>query len=226
MAISIIRTIIIFTAIVVSMRIMGKRQLGQLEPAELVVAVLISDLASHPLQDVGTPLLYGLAPVITLLCLQIIISGVMLKSVRVRRLLCGSPSVIIKDGKIVQSEMRKNRLTIDELGEELRKKDVTDISSVRYAVVETDGSMSVILFSRCAPLTPQQADIQVADSDIPLVIINDGRLIAENLRQLGKDERWLRNQLHRYKVSDTAQVFMMSADRGGGIYVALMEEKR
>ena len=138
MAVTIIRTIIIFVSLVISMRIMGKRQLGELEPAELVVAVLISDLASHPLQDPGIPLLYGLIPVATLLCCEILISAGILKSVRFRSLICGRPSVLIKNGVIDQLEMKKNRFTFDELAPlllelELEGKIVSD-SLCRYRV--------------------------------------------------------------------------------------------
>ena len=219
MAISIIRTIIIFTAIAVAMRIMGKRQLGQLEPSELVVAVLISDLASHPLQDVGTPLLYGLVPVIVLLC-------AMLKSVRLRHLLCGSPSVIIHNGRIVQSEMRKNRLTIDELQEELRKKDVTDLAAVRYAIVETDGSMSVLLYPEHGPMTPAQMGLHPADGGLPLVLINDGRLIGENLKSLGKDRAWLEQTLRKHGLSGVQGTFLLTVNEQGELYTAPMEAER
>ena len=226
MAISIIRTIIIFTAIAVAMRIMGKRQLGQLEPSELVVAMLISDLASHPLQDVGTPLLYGLVPVIVLLCLQILLSGAMLKSVRLRHLLCGSPSVIIHNGRIVQSEMRKNRLTIDELQEELRKKDVTDLAAVRYAIVETDGSMSVLLYPEHGPVTPAQMGLHPADGGLPLVLINDGRLIGENLQSLGKDRAWLEQTLRKHGLSGVQGTFLLTVNEQGELYTAPMEAER
>ena len=223
MAIAIIRTIILFSAIVISLRIMGKRQLGELEPAELVVAVLISDLASHPLQDIGTPLLYGLIPVLTLLCFQIIISGIMLKSVHVRSFLCGKPSVIIENGRIIQAEMRKNRLTIDELSEELRKKDILDIASVQFGIIETDGSLSAILFPECSAVTPQQMNIQIEPSGYPVIIIDDGQLLTENLTKIGRDERWLKKQLSSRKISDVSQVFMMSADNCGNIYFAARE---
>ncbi|MDR3277694.1 MAG: DUF421 domain-containing protein, partial [Oscillospiraceae bacterium] len=134
MAIAIIRTLILYLAIVVSMRVMGKRQLGELEPAEFVVAVLISDLAAHPLQDIGTPLLYGLIPVLTLLCCQVVISAAALKSVRLRAVISGKPSLVIENGKLLQKEMKKNRYTVDELTEHLRKKDITDVAAVKYAI--------------------------------------------------------------------------------------------
>ena len=122
MAISLIRTVIVYFTLILSLRIMGKRQLGELAPSELVVAVLISDLASLPLQDTGVPLLYGLVPVLTLLCSEVIISYVTLKSIKLRVFVGGKPSMIITEGVINQEEMRKNRLTLDELAVEMRKK--------------------------------------------------------------------------------------------------------
>ena len=122
MAIAIIRTLILYAVIIISLRIMGKRQIGELEPAELVVAVLISDLAAHPLQDIGTPQLYGLIPVLTLLCCEVLMSGFIVKSIKFRKLVCGKPSLLIHKGKIIQSEMKSNRFTLDELSEQLRKK--------------------------------------------------------------------------------------------------------
>jgi uncharacterized membrane protein YcaP (DUF421 family) len=205
---------------------MGKRQLGELEPAELVVAVMISDLASHPLQDIGTPLLYGLIPVLTLLCLQIILSGIMLKSVHIRSFLCGKPSIIIENGRIIQSEMRKNRLTIDELSEELRKKDILDISSVQFGIIETDGSLSAILYPQCSPVTPQQMNIRPEPSGYPMVIIDDGQLMEDNLSKLGLDRQWLKSQLLSRRVTDISQVFMMSADNCGNVYFSAKEGQK
>ena len=130
MAIVFVRTIIIFFAVILLMRLMGKRQLGELETSELVVAVMISDLAANPLQDIGIPLLNGLVPIITLFCCEIILSGLTMKSVTVRKLLCGRPSILVSDGKIDQTQMRKNRFTLDELTEELRIQGVTDIATI------------------------------------------------------------------------------------------------
>lgn len=218
MAISIIRTLIIFGAIIVSFRVMGKRQLGQLEPAELAVSILIADLASHPLQDVGTPLLYGLIPVLTLLCSQIIISGVLLKSIKLRAVLSGSPSVIIENGKLIQKQMSKNRITIDEVYEELRKKEILDIASVQFGIIETDGSLSVILYPEKSSVTPEQLNIQAHTVEYPEIVINDGRICDKAIKKLGRDRRWLDKELKKHKVTDPKQVFLMSADRSGCVY--------
>ena len=223
MIISVIRTTIIFVAIFAALRIMGKRQLGELEPAELVVAVLISDMAALPLENPGTPLVYGIAPIITLLCLQVIISALINKSIKLRSLICGRPSMIIENGAILQSEMRKNRFTIDELTEELRKNGVTDISTVKYAILETDGTLSTLLYPEHSPLTPKQAGINADKTGYPVILINDGNILHENLKVLGKTEKWMLEQMSHYGADDPANVYMMSADCTGKIYFCEME---
>jgi len=224
LAITIIRTVILYIAIVVSVRVMGKRQLGELEPAELVVAVLISDLASHPLQDLGTPLLHGLIPVITLLCCEVLISAGIMKSAKFRVLICGKPSIIIDKGRIVQSEMRKNRFTIDELAEELRKKGIMDISTVQYAIMETDGSLSTMLFPSESPVTPKQMGLEVRDTAYPVIVINDGRIMSENLKSIGFNEQWLKAEVSKRKIKRVEDVYLMSVDSERKIYFTKKEQ--
>ncbi|UOO38657.1 DUF421 domain-containing protein [Oscillospiraceae bacterium CM] len=223
MAISIIRTLIIYIAIIVSMRLMGKRQLGELEPAELVVAVLISDLAAHPLQDIGTPLLYGLVPVVTLLCCEVFVSAFIIKSLKFRAFVCGKPSLVIQKGTIIQSEMKKNRFTLDELSEQLRKKDISDISTVKYAVLETDGSLSTLLYADQSPLTPKQMNVQTDDTAYPVMIVNDGRVLSNNLEKMGYNDIWLKRQLSNRNIPDVKKVYLMTVDEAGRIYFAEKE---
>lgn len=206
------------------MRIMGKRQLGEMEPAEFVVAVLISDLAAHPLQDIGTPLLYGLIPVMILVLCQVLISGGMMKSLKFRSLICGKPSLIIENGKISALELQKNRVTLDELSEQLRKKDILDISTVKYAVLETDGSLSAILYPAESPLTPKHMNIQADDVGYPVIVINDGHIIEHNLKKLGFNLQWLEKQLGARKLKHADDVFLMTADTSGKVYLASRED--
>jgi len=218
LAITLIRTVIIYITLIVSQRIMGKRQLGELAPYELVVAVLISDLASVPLQDTDTPLIFGLIPVLTLISLEVLISWATLKSPRLRIFISGKPSIIISDGKIDQKEMRKNRLTIDELTVEMRKQNILDISDIRYAILESDGTLSIILYAGQSPLTPNQAHITVDEVQYPITVISDGRIMSDNLEKLGYDIKWLQNHLSSRKITDAKDVFLMQADRNGKIY--------
>lgn len=225
MAVAIIRTIILFVSLVISMRIMGKRQLGELEPAELVVAVLISDLASHPLQDPAIPLIYGLIPIVILLCCEVLISAAVLKSVKLRFLISGKPSVLIKNGKIDQREMKKNRFTVDELAEELRKKEITDISTVQYAILETDGTVSTVLFPSERPVTAGQLDVNVEDRGYPVMLINNGRILSENLKAAGRNEKWLSGELKKRGISSHNEVYVMilENEKENDVYVVRKE---
>ena len=220
MGVSFIRTMIIFLLLIISLRIMGKRQLGELEPIELVVAVLISNLAAQPLQDVGTPLIYGIVPVLTLLSCQVIISGITMKYSRFRRAICGRPSILIDNGVIIQREMRRNRISIDELYVELRGKDVTDISTVKHAILETNGTLSVILYPDFSPLSPRDMGITCEDKGSPVCVIIDGRVMAENMKLLGLDMNWLTDEIQKHGAKNAKEVYIMSVDGAGNIYFA------
>lgn len=213
-----IRTIILYLVLIIGLRLTGKRQIGELEPIELVLTLLLSDLASVPMQDFGIPLLNGLVPILTLLSLSTLFSYFSLRSVRFRSLVCGEPAIIIRDGKLLQNVMRHNRLTLDELLEELRGQGVCDIDDVKYAILETSGQLSVLLRSDCQPITARQLGKQVKDDVfLPTILINDGRLMRSNLRQCGLDESWLQEELHRQHLTDTSEVFLLSIDPAGHV---------
>ena len=203
MAVITVRTLIVFLCIYAAMRLMGKRQLGQLEPSELVVAVLITDMAAHPLQDIGIPLLNGLLPIAILLSCELLISWLGLKSSRLRALCFGKPSILMQDGRIRLEELRRNRFSLDELCEELRGKGVTDLSTVRCAVLETDGTLNVLLN------TDSQA----------VTLISDGKINAENLPLFRKDESWLLGELRSRGYSSPRQISYMNMDSLGNIFL-------
>ncbi len=226
MGVSFVRTLIIFLLLIVSLRIMGKRQLGELEPIELVVAVLISNLASQPLQDTGTPLLYGAVPVLTLLAAQMLVSGVSVRFGRVRRLICGRPSILIDNGRPVQEELRRNRISLDELYVELRAKGVTDISTVRHAILEANGTLSVLPYVAEAPVTPKIMGIAVPEPGLPISLICDGRVLSENLRLLNKDMAWLEKALSDRKLHSPGEVYLMTIDSEERIMVVKREGRR
>lgn len=226
LAIVFLRTVIMYLIVVISLRLMGKRQLGELELSEFVVSVLIADLAANPLQDIGIPLLNGLIPVVTLLCCELLISYLILKSIRFRKLLCGKPSILIADGKVDQHEMQKNRFTLDELAEELRNQSITDISKIRYAILETDGTLNTILFPSEQPVTPAQMQLQVDDPGYPTILINDGRVLSENLRRMGRDERWLQKELRKRGAASASEVYLLTLNSAGQVYYAEKERKK
>ena len=216
MLLSYIRTIIVYLVLIAGMRLLGKRQIGQLEPSEFVLAMLIADLASIPMQDSGIPLLFGLVPIVTILSLELTLSGLTMASVRFRRLLCGKPVILIENGRLIQENLRKVRITLDELTAKLRLKDVLDLKTVQYAILETDGSLSVFPFPKDMPATAKDAGIQAKKQYLPVTIIEDGYFSRENLQRSGKTEAWLTAVLeaHRSKPEDT---FLLTVDSAGKV---------
>jgi uncharacterized membrane protein YcaP (DUF421 family) len=226
LAIVFIRTLIVYFSLLIAMRLMGKRQLGEMELSEFVVAALIADLASHPLQDIGIPMLNGLIPIFTLFCLEVIISGVTMKSIKLRGLLYGKPSIIINHGKINQKEMKKNRFTADELTEELRTQSVMDISTIEYAILETNGQLNIVLTPENRPVTASQMNVQTEDTGYTAIVVSDGRVLQSNLRLMGRDENWLKKQLKSAGIDKPGDVFLMMANGADQIYVARKEKQK
>lgn len=226
MVIAFVRTIILYILLIVGIRIMGKRQVGELEPSELVLALLISDLAAVPMQDFGIPLAAGVIPIITLLCITMILSVLTMKSIRFRVLMCGRPSIVIQDGALRRNEMERNRVTIDELMEELRMQGITDITTIKYAILETNGRLSVLLRAEEQPVTAKQMGIATEDVALPLVIINDGRLLSHNLKIRGLNETWLKKQLGAQGVHRVEDVFLMTVDEQNHVFCSPKEESQ
>jgi len=216
MILSYLRTIILYLVLIAGMRLLGKRQLGQLEPSEFVLAMLIADLAAIPMQNSGIPLLFGLVPIMTVLSLELALSGLTMSSVRFRRLLCGKPVILIENGNLVQGNLRRARITLDELTAKLRLKDVLDLTTVQYAILETDGSLSVFPFPKERPASAKEAGIQVKKQSLPVTIIEDGFLSRENLRKAGKNDRWLQAVLDQHK-TDADSTFLLTVDGGGRV---------
>lgn len=226
MVIAFIRTIILYLLIIAGVRLMGKRQVGELEPSELVLALLIADLAAVPMQDFGIPLISGVIPILTLLSMTMIFSMLSMKSVRFRALLCGRPSIIVENGKLHQREMAKNRFTVDELMEELRMKGVTDISTVKYAILETNGQLSVLPYADQKPPAAKDMALSPEEGGLPIVIINDGHILEHNLKTRGYDLNWLEKQLEQRGVKKAEEVYLLTADEQGRVYFAPKEDKK
>ena len=223
---ALLRTVILYFLIMTGLRLMGKRQIGELEPSELVLTMMISDLAAVPMQDFGIPLLSGLLPILTLLALSLLLSQLSLRSLRLRALICGTPTVLIRGGKLQQDAMRKNRFTIDELMEELREQGVTRIEDVKYAVLENSGQLTVFPWTAQQPPTAEQLGLGLEDDvTLPMVIINDGRVIHRNLTACGRDENWLRKQLSREKASSPREIFLLTLDEQGQVFCVRKERE-
>jgi len=223
----IFKTAVIFFALLILMRLLGKRQLGELELSELVVSILAADLASTPLQNPELSVLSGLIPVLVLVLCELAMSWLTVKSVTLRKLLCGKPCFLIREGVLCQNTMRKCRITVDELAEALRGSDVTDPATVEYAVLETDGTLNVILYPEYRPATAGQLQRgDVTDDGYATILIADGVLMEENLRAVGKDEVWLKKELLRRGCGGVKHVFVMILFGSGKIYFAEKEARR
>ncbi len=214
MTISLIRTLLLYAVILGAVRLMGKRQISDLQTSELVVTLLISDIAAIPMQDTGQPLLSGLLPIAILIFCEIVTSVIMLKSSRARRLICGRPIVVINDGKIVQSELRRLRMTTEDLCEELRQKDVFCLEDVSYAIVETNGRMSVIKRPEKDPPTAELCGLLPQDNGIEAVVVSDGSVSDFSLRLIRKSRGWLDGILRGRNVS-VQEIFLMTANTAG-----------
>ena len=214
-----LRTIILYILIIAGVRLMGKRQVGELEPSELVLSLIIADLASVPMQDYGIPLLTGVVPILTLLSVTMILSVLTMKSVRFRAILCGRPSMVIRNGMVDQREMAKNRLTV----EELRIQGYTDLSTVKYAILETNGQLSVLPYANQKPPTARDMKVSVEEGGLPRVVVSDGKLLERNLKALGHDRPWLDRQLSQRGCRDLSKVFLLLVDEGDAVYFAEKE---
>lgn len=219
-----IRAVILYIVIITGIRFMGKRQVGELEPSELVLSLIIADLASVPMQDFAIPLLSGLIPILTLLAMTMILSVLTMKNVRFRALMCGRPSIIIREGKLNQCEMARNRLTVDELLEELRGQGYADLNTIQYAILETNGRLSILPYPDQKPITPQLLNVPVSKAGLPLVLISDGRVLEHNLTALGRDRNWLDKQLAARHCHGPQDVFLFLSDRYDTIYLSRKEE--
>ncbi|MBD5383607.1 MAG: DUF421 domain-containing protein [Ruminococcaceae bacterium] len=214
MAIVLIRAVILYIVITFSLRLMGKRQLGELQPSELVVTILISNIAAIPVEDSSVPMIMGIVPILTLVCLDVIMSGIMLKSAKVRKLMIGSPRIIISEGEILQQEMKRLRYTVDDLTEAMREQQIFDITQIHYAIVETTGKINFLLKKDYQPAEKQDVQAGGSTDNPPSVIIRDGITDNEQLRLLGLGEQWLTKILRENNVGIKG-VFLMIADRNG-----------
>jgi uncharacterized membrane protein YcaP (DUF421 family) len=222
LAIIFIRTLIVYLALLVFLRLLGKRQLGEMELSEFIVASLIADLAANPLQDIGMPLLNGLIPIVTLFCCELAISTLTMRSVRLRAFLFGKPSLLIDHGRILQKEMSRNRFTLDELLQELRALGVRDIASIEYAFLETNGKLSVLQYASETPPSAADLNVAVENCGFPRILISDGRLIRENLRKSGLEESWLMEQIRPYG-GKIAEIFLLTVDDASRVYCVRKE---
>ena len=213
---SYMRTVFMYLVLILVIRLMGKRQIGQMEPSEFVVTMLVANLATIPMEDPDLPLHSGLIPILTVLGLELVLSLLCLKSIFLRKLFCGKPVILIENGHILQDNLRRTRITLDELTGHLREKDVLDPRSVQYAILETNGNLSVFPFPKERPATAREAGIQARKQYLPITIVSDGKLLRQNLSVAGKDEAWLRRTL-KSKSATLETTWLLTVDKGGSI---------
>ena len=222
MILSYARTILLYLVLLSVVRLMGKRQIGQMEPSEFVVAMLVADLAAIPMQDSAIPLFSGLVPILTVLGAELVLSGAALLSIRLRKILCGKPVILIENGKILQQNLRRTRVTMDELTGHLREKDILDLRRVQYAILETNGNLSVFPYARYMPAEAAEAKIEVKEQYLPVTLVSDGRLLRENLPKAGKEEAWVQKTL-RGKKATLKDTWLLTVDRSDTVYFVRRE---
>ncbi len=221
MILVIIRTLILYATTVVLLRLMGKRQIGQLQPYELVVIIMISELASIPMQNTGIPLFNGLVPIFILVTAEITLSFISLKSEKARGFICGKPSVLIENSRILESELCRLRYNLNDLLEQLREKGVPDVADVEYAILETSGQLSLILKSDKRPVQPKDFNIAPEYEGLPVTIIIDGQVIEENLVKANKEQAWMQNELIKSGINSVKDVLFATLDSHGQFYYQL-----
>lgn len=197
---TLIRTIIIYILVLITMRLMGKREIGQLQPFELAIAIMIADLASVPMADTGVPIFNGIIPIIGLLIMQMLISFIDMRSIRLRGFISGKPRILIYRGKIDEKALRKENVTLNELQERLRQSSVFSIGDVEYAILETSGQLTVIQKPEKKMLTPEDLNISPEYEGLPYDLVLDGKIMSNNLKAIGKDYNWLKKQVEKFKM--------------------------
>lgn len=217
MLITFFRAIIIYIVVLIVMRLMGKREIGQLQPFEFAISIMIADLATIPMAEVGIPITNGIIPILGLLVMHLLISYINLKSIKMRGVVCGKPSILIYRGKVDENMLKKERFTVNELQERLRGNNVFDIGDVEYAILETNGQVTVVQKPEKRNLTPKDMNIEVKYEGIPYDLITDGKIMKDNLQILNKNEKWLKQQVNKFnlKIED---VLIATIDGEGKFY--------
>lgn len=220
-----IRTMILYILVVVAVRIMGKAELSELQPYELVIIIMISELASLSMEKVETPFINGVVAISTLVFLQIIVSFITLKSEKARAIICGKPSILIKNGKIIDKELKKLRINMNDLIEQLRTKNFSNIDDVEFAILETNGDLSVIPKATKKPLTPEDMNISMDREYLPISIIIDGKINHQNLTKSPVDFNWIYKELKKRKIDDINEILYASVDQNKALSIYLKNKK-
>lgn len=223
MLITLIRSILLYIIVLIVMRIMGKREIGQLQPFELAISIMIADLASIPMADVGIPISNGIIPILGLLVMHLIISFANIKSMEIRGIMCGKPTILIYRGKIDEAALKRERFTLNELQERLRGNNVFNLGDVEYAILETSGQITVIQKPNKRVTIPEDFNIMPEYEGIPYDLVVDGKIMYENLKQIGKNEIWLEKQVEKFKMKPQ-EALIVTYDGKGQIFCQKKEK--
>lgn len=225
MLITFIRTIIIYIFVIAVIRIMGKRQIGELEPSELVVTIIISEVAAMPIQDSSVPIASAIIAIVILLILEIAISFIAYKNRSFRKLLYGTPSILYERGKINQKEMERQRFNVNDLMEIIRNNGVASLDEVDFVIVETNGNVSVLPNAQNKPITTGDMNIPSQQTEISYVVVDNGKINTNNLKKVGYNEKWLKGRLKENSVKSVEDIYCMGADRNGKSFIIKKEAK-
>ena len=225
MLITFFRSVVFYIIILIVMRLMGKREIGQLQPFELAISIMIADLASIPMTEAGIPLSNGIVPILGLLMMHLIISIINLKSNRAREIICGKPSLLIYRGRIDEQVLKKERVTVNELQERLRGNNVVNIGDVEYAILETSGEVTIIQKPNKRNTTPEDFGIMPDYEGIPYDLVLDGKVMNENLKKIGKNYEWLKKEVGKFNIKPE-EALIVTIDGKGQMFCQEKENKR
>ena len=217
MLVTFFRAILLYIIVLIVMRLMGKREIWQLQPFELAISIMIADLASIPMTDTGVPISNGIIPILGLLVMHLVISVVNLKSIKAREIICGKPRILIYRGRIDEKALKKERFTINELEERLRGNNVVNLGDVEYAILETSGNITVIQKPEKRNTIPEDFNIVPDYEGISYDLVVDGKIMDENLKKLGKNYQWLKKQVEKFNIRPE-EALVVTIDGKGQIF--------
>lgn len=219
----IFRTMLLYALLLLLVRLLGKRQLGQMEPSEFVVSMLLANLATIPMEEPSTPVMHGIVPIALIFAAEYLIAYLTLRSIFIRRLFCGKPVILIENGKISAKNLRRTRINLDELTMHLREKEIFDLSEVKFAILETNGQLSTLMYTKNMPASAKEAGIKVQETELPITLISDGKLMRDNLDLTDKTEQWVQTELKKRNCTQK-QTLLLTVDAANRVYFVKRED--
>lgn len=223
MLMGLVRALVLYTLMVVVVRLLGKRQIGQMEPSEFVVTMMLANLATIPMESPDTPIWNGVVPILLVFSAEMLMSVLVLHNIRIRQLFCGKPVILIENGRICEKNLKRTRVNLDELTMHLRENGIFDLTTVKYAILETNGQLSTLLNSKDEPATAKDAGIRVKETELPITVISDGKVLDTNLKLTGRDEAWVKQELRRRNCPQK-DVLLMTVNAANTVYFVRREK--